>query len=400
MTISHGRSWREVRGEAFFQEGSPRCYLVDRTLVSLGKRHSDYLRAIADIRALAVALLMGRTPAAGTCASWTSIHRRIIINGSLGPWFYAKLRQRPECGLDPEIYAAFERAYRQSALQALSRQATLMVVLDALNRKGIEAVALKGSYLAAVVYKDAALRPMTDIDLLVSDHRFQQTAQELHALGYAAVVPLDWEAELFGLPVTCEKRGSPTGCVDLHRRIRAMDYYTLDAEVLRQDATATEVYGRRVFYLSPELNLIHLAVHTLNHSDMVRDWLDMAALLHSLPLDWDKLMRQARPLGVMRPLYWVMGELTRYWGVSPPEWVLAELAAYSPRPLEDRVIHHRLRYPWRLASRLGSLPDWGTRLKYLRWKLIPTAKAHESGARSRRHYLKSKVRLFFHFWGS
>jgi hypothetical protein len=357
--------------------------------------------AVAEIRRVAAAMIAGKTPEPGSCGSWSSFHCDFIRNNSLSPWFYSKLRQSPDCGLNPEIMAELEQSYRESVFHALRRQASLVEILKAFNSRGIPVAALKGVYLGAEVYKAPALRPMADIDLLVKETQFDEARLELNSLGYTTTSGADWESEIFGLPATCVKSEPFVQYVDLHRRIRAMDYYVFESRALWADAIRREIFDREIFYLSPEMNFIHMAVHTLNHRDLLRDWLDLALFSRTVALDWNKLMELAKVLGALRPLYWVFEGLERNWQVRPPEWVISELAAYSPSRLEDKVISGKMSYLWRLVARLKSLHGWRERFRYLSWKLIPiSGKQGGAGLKYKKLDLKSRLKLFYHFWRS
>jgi hypothetical protein len=63
--------------------------------------------------------------------------------------------------------AAFQRYYRLSAISSLYREAALRKLLGGFNACGIPVILLKGCYLGRFVYKDPALRPMDDVDVLV-----------------------------------------------------------------------------------------------------------------------------------------------------------------------------------------------------------------------------------------
>jgi hypothetical protein len=75
----------------------------------------------------------------------------------------------------------FSNLARNTALQIVGDE-----VLQKLRDRGIEAMFLKGSFLSRVVYKDPALRPMSDIDILVptgkAEEAFMMLAPDLSVL--------------------------------------------------------------------------------------------------------------------------------------------------------------------------------------------------------------------------
>ena len=177
-----------------------------------------------------------------------------------------------------------------------------------------------------------------------------------------------------------------------------MDYYSWAAEVVWEDAVEIELYGCQVFYLSTELNFIHLALHNLNHRGLLRDWVDLVTVLRNMNLDWDRLILLARSLGAVRPLFWIFRELGDNWETPPPARVSVSLESYVPAWVEDRVIRHRFRYFWRLAARVAGLNGWRARLRYLVSKFLPRHDKRGGRIPSYTSHLKSKIGLFQHLW--
>ncbi|MBI2218841.1 MAG: nucleotidyltransferase family protein [Candidatus Rokubacteria bacterium] len=105
--------------------------------------------------------------------------------------------------LTPVLHALFARArvtpvpparfvealaqdHRASLGRSLLRLAALEEVVARLQGQGIQTMVLKGLSLAETLYGDPALRPMDDVDLLVSRHEARAVRDVLSGLGYAA----------------------------------------------------------------------------------------------------------------------------------------------------------------------------------------------------------------------
>jgi hypothetical protein len=334
------------------------------------------------------------------CSAWTSDHLHVVRAENLGPWLYVSLKDHAGVGLDSEILTGLRQDYRGSAMRFMHREAALRPILAALNGAGIPVICLKGAYLGRFVYKDPALRPMLDLDVLVRDDHFEQCGRELERLGYRLMVDLDPEEErLLKLPRVYGSSGPAPEYIDLHRCIRAMNYYELRSDIVWDNAVESSLYGCRVFYLSPELNLIYLALHNLKHRGDLRDWVDIVLLLRTLIPDWDRLVALGRSLGVMRPLFWAFHELRENWEITVPSRVSAALTSYVPRLLEDRVIRSRFAYFWRVLARIEHVPGWGNRGRYLLTKLVPPAAQPNTTLIVRwTGFLRSKLVLFLQQW--
>ncbi|MDG5800362.1 nucleotidyltransferase family protein [Marinilabiliaceae bacterium ANBcel2] len=88
------------------------------------------------------------------------------VRNGVAPLLY---RKKEISRLSPTLQSALRNEY----LKSLGRNTALMVIGDEiakkLNSAGINVIFLKGSYLVRFVYYDSALRPMSDLDILVDE---------------------------------------------------------------------------------------------------------------------------------------------------------------------------------------------------------------------------------------
>jgi len=98
------------------------------------------------------------------------------------------LARHPDVGAPPEIVAALREDYRSSALQSLVREASLFTLLGEFETVELPVILLKGSYLARHVYRDPALRPMDDVDILIHEEDLEQARSVLSNIGYRSAV--------------------------------------------------------------------------------------------------------------------------------------------------------------------------------------------------------------------
>lgn len=350
-----------------------------------------------DVRALVVALATGK-PERRTCANWTPNHWDVAFSEGLGPWLYKSLGDGAALGVNSDVVHRLREHYRSSALVCLQREVALRKFVQVFNDRGIPMILLKGSYLGRFAYGDQALRPMVDVDVLVAEDHFEQAGRELQDLGYKTSLGTNqFEEELLKLPKVYGLIGSVPLFIDIHRVIRCMDYYSLPSETVWAEASENDLFGRRVFYLSPELNFIHLALHNLNHRGMLRDWLDLVVAIRTLNLNWERLMGLARSVGAVRPLFWVFRELERNWNTPASPRIAESLHSYAPHWLEDLVIRNKYCYFWRLGARIALIRGWRNRLRYLVTKLVALDSERNLGfVTSGASLARSKVSLIRH----
>jgi hypothetical protein len=221
-----------------------------------------------DVRDLVADLAAGRELRAGSCRNWGSMHLAEAYAHSLEPFLYRALCDHPELEASPDILAELRRGYTRSAIASMAGEALLKQVLARFAGEQIPVVLLKGAYLGAVVYKDPALRPMCDLDVLVRPGNFRRAGRLLEALSFQLYAEEPGGFRWALQPALTYVRGGPVpGAVDLHWAVWSMDYYRLPSPAVWEEAVKAELYGQQTLFLSPELNFIHVALHTLNHPD-------------------------------------------------------------------------------------------------------------------------------------
>ncbi len=355
----------------------------------------------AEIHRLVADLSSDQPVGTDRCRNWTQHHISTALSEGLGPWLYRTLQNHHEVGLDAEFWDQLNRSHARSMILSLANRACFREVVAAFATEQIPVLVLKGAYLGTFVYRNPALRPMSDLDLLVRDEHFEQARRLLDRLRFGiSAETLEGEYRILQPALAHVRSGILPCAVDLHRALLSMDYYRLPSSLVWQEAVEGELHGRPVFFLSNELNFIHLGIHTLTHIDLIRDWLDLVLFLRRIGLDWDRLASLAGSLGVLRPLFWVFHNLKHDWGVEPPKTFADTLAAYVPARMEDRVIRHKFRYIWRFVARLQILPGLSLRLRYLSQRLFPTATHGEDklGVRGWLRHVASKITIFLTFY--
>ncbi|MBI3976039.1 MAG: nucleotidyltransferase family protein [Armatimonadetes bacterium] len=105
----------------------------------------------------------------------------------LSPLAFAAVREAREGIVPPGVAEALEAACGRAGAPAADLYRQLAEVTGALRSAGIDTVLLKGAALARFVYHDEALRPLTDLDLLVRHREIDRVHVTLTGLGYAIV---------------------------------------------------------------------------------------------------------------------------------------------------------------------------------------------------------------------
>ncbi|MCP4664040.1 MAG: nucleotidyltransferase family protein [bacterium] len=237
---------------------------------------------------------------------------------------------------DPAPVSALDPARQRLAIDRLWHrrvEAALHELLGAFAEADLRVVVLKGVVLSERLYPDPRVRPTTDMDLLAAPGDIMRVRRVLEGIGYR--VPGDELRREYPHHVVLSRADS--GAIELHTRASSGIGTELASEELMDRAVPYRtIQGDTVRILSPEDELIYLAVHAARHRFLRLVWLyDLRLFLKCHPeLDWAAVWARARSLGTFHAVY-VTCEVLRLrlrvlpgWGQdAPPRSLRGRLAA-------------------------------------------------------------------------
>jgi Uncharacterised nucleotidyltransferase len=250
----------------------------------------------------------------------------------IAPLLYYRLRTSH---LDVPIPANVMGRLRQAYLQCSGRNMQLYhelgKLLGMLRHDNIPVIALKGVHLATAVYRNIALRPMGDIDLLVKQTDLLRVQERLIEQGYIA------SKEEIGcsqqhLP-SYKKKGSLT--VEIHFHIVGPPFsLRVDVEKLWIRAQMSSIQGIEVLTFCPEDLLLHLCMHaSFKHAfdNGIRPLFDISHTIehYAEELDWEQLLDRSREWGVSKCVYLSLFLAKRFAGASIPGQIMKDLDVYN-----------------------------------------------------------------------
>jgi hypothetical protein len=206
---------------------------------------------------------------------------------------------------------------------------------------GIAVIVLKGAVLAEAAYPDPALRPFSDLDLLVrSADRFRMDAA-LRALGHRRVADEhSWDFDVAYDGATLYE--TPGGVrIDLHWALLTEPRFLWnagEAEIWERSVPIT-VAGEEARGLGREDLVLYLAAHLAVHHTLtgLRRYHDLARVLQRdvATLDWTVLLARAARWRIGRALFFaLLGARSLFEAPVPP----AALAALRPRGARARLL--------------------------------------------------------------
>lgn len=255
--------------------------------------------------------------------------------------------------------------------------------------RGIAMVPFKGPVLALRLYGGLALRPFTDLDLLVRPGDIPAAQELLAAAGYHPLVPLHGAQERayfryeHDRTFVASREGGGHVTLELHWRFFARYVaFPFDLNRFRDHLDRVPLGGADIPSLPAEELLLLLALHGAKHRWSALGWiLDVARLPEAFPrFDWERAVRLARESGTERVLHLALRLADALWGLPMPETVRAAVASDGvagrlagdvlsrlARPDEPRVMPAE-------ESRfyLATRERFGDRLRYyILWTLTP-----------------------------
>lgn len=312
-------------------------------------------------------------------------------------------------GPSPEIASRLYHHYWATHFRNRALLAELAEISSAAAAAGIDVVPLKGADLAARVYPSPALRPMSDVDLLVRAEHLDRMRALLQSRGYEdfsmSMSYVDderldrgsfehrWQGSRDGVGILIEFRAEPmepSVC-------RLADLDPALAGALREHTAA--MWSRLVpTPAGPRLSagdlFLHVATHlAAKHGEFRLIWLhDLARLAASpMSLDWSAMGAAAGRLQVSGPVYAAMLAAVRLMGAPIAGADLAQferaarpsagglLRGWERQALTretDRLTTADLTQEGpalsRLVAGLGRLRGWRSRLRALRWVALPS----------------------------
>jgi hypothetical protein len=208
---------------------------------------------------------------------------------------------RERLGLPAEARGLFRKATMATLHRNLQLAAELKIALRALTAADIPVILLKGAHLMDAVYGNPALRPMSDIDLLIRPEDAPGAVGALAEAGYHADAREAAHSNRMDRDIRLAKAGVHALVIEVHSDLnRSTRHHWFPMDDLWARSLPYALDGEAARALSPEDNAVFLCAHAVPHVFAQLIWLrDIAGLL-TQGLDGEALMRAARAARAVR----------------------------------------------------------------------------------------------------
>ena len=258
----------------------------------------------------------------------------------VAPLLYKKIRHASaEDKIPVDSLNALRKQYLTTAAHNTVLFSQLNELVAILNRKNIPVMLLKGAHLAEFVYKDIALRPMSDIDILIKEEDLNETLQIVFDGGYQIMETGNDEKEKtiknYKYSIASDAKHfktlihSETKCVlEIHCNItRESSPFKIPPSDLWLNSQKVKLNDNSVFILCPDDLLLHLCLHAA-YDDLFGYGLgalyDIALTIkyYHKSIDWQRLWHRAVRWRTERCLEISLYFAKKYFESSFPEQML------------------------------------------------------------------------------
>jgi Uncharacterised nucleotidyltransferase len=308
---------------------------------------------------------------------WQQIVTASYAHG-IAPLIYYTLQQSGVIRLLP---AAAAQTLRTSYYGNVARNSLLYDqlrnVLKAFGDEKIEVIVLKGAALAKTVYSNRALRPMSDIDILVREIDLPQVETKLLDLAYKFDANTKEHRRKHDYHFVFTKSGDIK--IEIHWHItRPTSPFRIDIDGMWKRAQPTKIAGVEALVFSPEDLLLHLCQHMHKHKLIggIRPLCDIAHVVeYHNAINWIEFGQRSSQWGISAYVYLALYLAKELLGANIPssflndfepagfdraviQWAKERLLACESSPISLNLVQlcwkdHRLRD--RLAALGGAL---------------------------------------------
>lgn len=294
---------------------------------------------------LRAALLDG--PAAKDAANqWLAAHRHHSCHGfqSLEPAsrrLLPLLHRNVTAGIPADLRMELRAVHHQYWAENQKLFRTLETLLQSLHQAGIPTMVLKGAALSVLHYRDMAVRPASDCDILVpEEHGIPLVRQYLREGSTPDWFPANapQHAYFFRYRHALDLTHPVHGKIDLHWHALLEATCGGADRAFWEGSVPLRVRSVETRALNPTDQLLHTCMHgyPFNPFPPVRWIADAVTILRTSTVDWKRMLRVAGELGVAIPCAEALEFLNAEFHAGVPRETILQLANQRTTAAERR----------------------------------------------------------------
>jgi len=272
----------------------------------------------------------------------------ILENGSfynITPLLFHNLKGIADEHAIPEpVMDKLRQSHRFAGLRNMQIYGELRRILRMLKNERIPVMLLKGVALAKTIYPDIALRPMSDIDLLVKKTDLHAVAEVLTKAGYIAL--LDRPASFYEkhhhlMPYV---KWNKSIMIEIHHNIAPEPLMSrIDADCLWHGTQIVDVAGINALTLSPENMVLHLCIHLSEdfYVERMKILVDVSEAIrcYGKNLNWHSIIGKSNKYKAGDRVYYSLYLAREIMDSVIPAYVLNSLERnFELKPFEEKIL--------------------------------------------------------------
>jgi hypothetical protein len=190
-----------------------------------------------------------------------------------------------------EVITKLRFAYHNNYKKNFFIHNNLFKIIDALSRKSIDVMLLKGTALIQVLYNDYGLRPMRDVDILVSKGQFHESLRILKELNFEVderSQSQDFYLQYFyHLALT----NNLNIVIELHWNLtEPWNFFQIENSLLWESAKTAKFFEQEAKIPSIEHLILHICLQNVDEKfSKLQRLYDVHNLISNKTIDWDFL---------------------------------------------------------------------------------------------------------------
>jgi len=278
---------------------------------------------------------------------WTYIPQSADENEVAAPFYHGLKEIAGEDAVPDRVRAKLTKIYHRVGFQNALFFEELENVLRSFDGLNIDVIVLKGAALAQEVWRNVALREMSDIDLLVREKDLQRADEALSGLGYdyfEGYRPREWYEENHHHLAPRYKPGGGTA-IEIHRSLTHLNRrFHIDIDRVWRRASTIKTGDVDTQILSPEDLITCLCLHISDSDHFIGKIKTLADIGRAVEyygpsINWSSIVTEAGEGGFARLIYYPLFFVEDILGVKIEKGALDELRdAFKLKPWEDRLL--------------------------------------------------------------
>ena len=269
------------------------------------------------------------------CTDPTQLYQQAKIHG-LTPLIHTALAQlQITDALPPKIVEKFQKRYYATLAENMKKLHALDVLRKNLPAH-IPLLVLKGPALIQTIYGNPALRPMSDIDLLIQPNHLPNLKECLQAMAFTS--PPEYPDIYIKDKITFDLHTDPLHADRIADRLNVIP---LNVDHLWQNAKPLNTAENLLMLDLPD-QILTLSIHALKHGYERHIWL--FDILHNLRRacqsnQWDHVEEQCRKYNCLPILAFTTHALTTHLRLNLPPPTQKIQKSFPIGPIRRKILH-------------------------------------------------------------